>query len=78
MKVQDLTVGMKVTHPQYGEGIVQKISNVDASILFGNILRTVDPELAETHRNLLFRAGERVMRQGRSDKAESRSNIRWE
>jgi hypothetical protein len=47
MKLQDLAVGMKVTHPQYGEGIVQNISNVDVSILFGNILRTVDPELAE-------------------------------
>jgi hypothetical protein len=47
MKIQDLTVGMKVRHPQYGEGIVQKLSNVDVSILFGNILRTVDPELAE-------------------------------
>jgi hypothetical protein len=47
MKIQDLTVGMKVRHPQYGEGIVDRISNVDVSILFGNILRTVDPELAE-------------------------------
>ncbi len=47
MKIKDLTVGMKVRHPQYGEGVVQKISNVDASVLFGNVLRTVDPELAE-------------------------------
>jgi hypothetical protein len=47
MKLQDLAIGMKVTHPQYGDGIVQNISNVDVSILFGNILRTVDPELAE-------------------------------
>ena len=47
MKINDLTVGMKVRHPQYGEGIVQKISNVDATLLFGNIVRTVDPELAE-------------------------------
>jgi len=47
MKITDLTVGMKVRHPQYGEGVVQKISNVDASILFGNTLRTVDPQLAE-------------------------------
>jgi hypothetical protein len=38
---------MKVAHPQYGEGIVEIISNVDASIRFGNILRTVDPQLAE-------------------------------
>src|SRR5688572_7208776 len=47
MRIQDLTVGMKVRHPQYGEGVVEKISNVDVSILFGNIFRTVDPELAE-------------------------------
>jgi hypothetical protein len=47
MKVKDLTVGMKVRHPQYGEGIVQKVSNVDATLLFGNVLRTVDPELAD-------------------------------
>ncbi len=47
MKIKDLTVGMKVRHPQYGEGIVQKISNVDATLLFGNVVRTVDPELAE-------------------------------
>jgi hypothetical protein len=47
MKIKDLAVGMKVRHPQYGEGVVQRISNVDATILFGNIVRTVDPELAE-------------------------------
>lgn len=47
MKVKDLTVGMKIRHPQYGEGVVQKVSNVDATLLFGNVLRTVDPELAE-------------------------------
>ena len=47
MKIKDLTVGMKVRHPQYGEGIVQKISNVDATLLFGNVVRTVDPELAD-------------------------------
>jgi hypothetical protein len=47
MKLQDLTVGMKVLHPQYGAGVVEKISNVDASIRFENVLRTVDPQLAE-------------------------------
>ena len=47
MKIHELVVGMKVRHPQYGEGIVQSISNVDASILFGNILQRVDPLLAE-------------------------------
>jgi hypothetical protein len=47
MKLQDLTVGMKVVHPQYGAGVVENISNVDAAIRFDNILRTVDPQLAE-------------------------------
>ncbi len=47
MKLQDLTVGMKVVHPQYGAGVVEKISNVDAAIRFDNVLRTVDPQLAE-------------------------------
>ena len=47
MKLQDLSVGMKVIHPQYGDGLVENISNVDASIRFGHVLRTVDPQLAE-------------------------------
>jgi hypothetical protein len=47
MKLQDLIVGMKVVHPQYGAGVVEKISNVDAAIRFDNVLRTVDPQLAE-------------------------------
>jgi hypothetical protein len=47
MKLQDLTVGMKVVHPQYGAGLVEKITNVDAAIRFDNVLRTVDPALAE-------------------------------
>jgi hypothetical protein len=47
MKLQDLAVGMKVAHPQYGTGVVEKISNVDAAIRFDNILRTIDPQLAE-------------------------------
>jgi len=47
MKLQDLIVGMKVLHPQYGAGVVDKITNVDASIRFDNMLRTVDPQLAE-------------------------------
>lgn len=47
MKLQDLSVGMKVVHPQYGAGVVKKISNVDAAIRFDNVLRPVDPQLAE-------------------------------
>jgi hypothetical protein len=47
MRLQELTVGMKVLHPQYGAGVVENVSNVDASIRFDNVLRTVDPQLAE-------------------------------
>jgi hypothetical protein len=47
MRLEDMKVGMTVTHPQYGEGIVQRTSNVDVTILFGNVVQTVDPDLAE-------------------------------
>src|ERR1700748_1284425 len=47
MKAQALTVGMKITHPHHGEGVVEKISANAAEIRFGNILRTIDPEIAE-------------------------------
>jgi hypothetical protein len=47
MKLQDLSIGMKVLHPNYGEGVIEKISNVDADIRFDNVLRTIDPQLAE-------------------------------
>lgn len=42
-----LTPGMKVTHPHHGEGIVEKVGVGSAEIRFGNVLRTVDPRLAE-------------------------------
>ena len=47
MNTPILTVGMKVTHPHHGEGVVEKVSGGSADIRFGNILRTVDPRLAE-------------------------------
>ncbi len=62
MKIQELSVGMKVRHPQYGDGIVQRISNVDVSILFGNTIRTVDPELAEVApAEALVKVGDQAM-----------------
>src|ERR1051325_4644412 len=42
-----LTVGMKITHPHHGEGIVEKVSGDSADIRFGNVLRTIDPKLAD-------------------------------
>jgi hypothetical protein len=47
MNTPILTVGMKITHPHHGEGIVEKVSIGSADIRFGNILRTIDPRLAE-------------------------------
>ncbi|HEX3799638.1 MAG TPA: hypothetical protein VH413_13150 [Verrucomicrobiae bacterium] len=47
MSTPILTVGMKITHPHHGEGIVEKVSEGSADIRFGNILRTIDPRLAE-------------------------------
>ena len=38
---------MKVTHPHHGEGVVEKVSEGSADIRFGNILRTIDPRLAD-------------------------------
>jgi hypothetical protein len=47
MSTPILTVGMKITHPNHGEGIVENVSANSADIRFGNILRTIDPRLAE-------------------------------
>jgi hypothetical protein len=47
MNTPILTVGMKITHPHHGEGIVEKVSGGSADIRFGNSLRTIDPRLAE-------------------------------
>ena len=38
---------MKVIHANHGEGIVEKVSAGSAEIRFGNVLRTIDPRLAE-------------------------------
>ena len=38
---------MKIIHPNHGEGIVEKVSTGSAEIRFGNVLRTIDPRLAD-------------------------------
>lgn len=43
----NLTPGMKIVHPHHGEGVVEKVSTGSADIRFGNVLRTIDPQLAE-------------------------------
>src|SRR6266404_324024 len=47
MQTPILMPGMKVVHPHHGEGIVEKVSTGSADIRFGNVLRTIDPRLAE-------------------------------
>lgn len=46
MRIESLHVGLKVRHPQYGEGIVKTISEHAAEIQFGSGLKTVEPQSA--------------------------------
>ena len=44
MKPEDLRIGMRVKHPQYGEGVVKAITEAVAEIQFGIGTRSVAPE----------------------------------
>jgi hypothetical protein len=47
MKIQSLTVGLRVKHPQYGIGTVKAVSEHLAEIRFDDALRSIDPDLGE-------------------------------
>ena len=46
MRLQSLTIGQSVKHPQYGFGTVKALSEKTADIAFTDQTRTLDPELS--------------------------------
>jgi hypothetical protein len=46
MRLQSLTVGLRIKHPQYGIGVVKSVSEHTAEIRFDDLQREIDPELS--------------------------------
>jgi hypothetical protein len=49
MRIEELHIGMKVEHPQYGVGVVKGLSEKAADILFEEGMRSVSPEGSHLH-----------------------------
>jgi hypothetical protein len=47
MKIQDLTIGLKIKHPQYGIGVVKALNEHTAEIRFDDGARIIEPEMSE-------------------------------
>jgi len=46
MKIQELTIGLKIKHPQYGIGIVKALNEHTAEIRFDDGTRTIEPAMS--------------------------------